>query len=241
MIPKIIHFVWVGKNPKPDLVLRCIESWKRHCPDYKIMEWNDDSLKDINNTYVKQAYEKKKWAFVSDYIRLYALNKYGGFYFDSDLEITQSIDSFHNNKFITGYEKFQEHISPVTALMGAEESNEIVKFLLDEYQHISFIKCDGSIDYTTNTVRITKFFANKYGITAPYDGTKITALGNEGVIYPYFYFCTLKDGEVNYSIHHFSASWHLKYQRIEEKFWKFFNMPNKHILDKARAVLKHFL
>jgi len=241
MIPQIIHFVWVGKNPKPYLVLKCIESWKKYCPNYKIIEWNDDSLEEINNTYVKQAYEKKKWAFVSDYLRLYALNKFGGFYFDSDLEITQSIESFRDNKFITGYENWNENISPITALMGAEKSNEIVKHLLDEYTNISFIKPDGALDQMTNTVRITNFFANKYGLTNPYDGTKITALGNDGVIYPYFYFCTPKDDEVNYSIHHFSATWHPKYRKFEEKFWKVLNMPNYHVLDKIIVIIQRLL
>ena len=96
LIPNKIHYVWVGGKEKPDLVKKCIESWKKHCPDYEIIEWNDDVLKEIDNLYVKQAYENKKWAFVSDYLRLYALYNYGGFYFDTDLEITNSIDRFRN-------------------------------------------------------------------------------------------------------------------------------------------------
>ena len=94
LIPKKIHYVWVGGKEKPDLVKKCIESWKKHCPDYEIIEWNDDVLKKIDNLYVKQAYENKKWAFVSDYLRLWALYHYGGFYCDTDLEITNNIDRF---------------------------------------------------------------------------------------------------------------------------------------------------
>lgn len=213
MIPKIIHFIWVGNNEKPDLVLDCIASWKKYCPDYEIMEWNNDSLKDIDNLYLKQAFENKKWAFVSDYLRLHALYKWGGFYFDSDLEITQSIDSFRDNKFMSGYEKWKDQTSPITALMGAEKSNEIVKALLDEYLNMSFIKPDGSMEQTTNTIRIRSFFEVKYNIKPPYDGTKITKLGSDGVIYPYFYFCTPVSNEVNYSIHHFNGSWRDSHMR----------------------------
>lgn len=104
MIPKIIHFVWVGGAPKPDLVLQCINTWRRFCPDYTIMEWGNDCLGEIDNQYVHEAFHEKKWAFVSDYIRLWALKKYGGFYFDSDLEITQDIDEFRKHKFVTGYD-----------------------------------------------------------------------------------------------------------------------------------------
>ena len=85
MIPKIIHYVWVGSAPKSDLILKCIESWKKYCPDYKIREWNNDDVSRIDNAYVKEAFNCKKWAFVSDYLRLYALKTQGGFYFDSDL------------------------------------------------------------------------------------------------------------------------------------------------------------
>ena len=94
MIPKIIHYVWVGNNEKPEIVLKCIESWKKYCPDFEIIEWNNDSLKEIDNKYVSQAFECKKWAFVSDYLRLYALKNFGGFYFDTDLEITNRLDNF---------------------------------------------------------------------------------------------------------------------------------------------------
>lgn len=208
MIPKIIHYVWVGDNEKPDLVTKCIASWKKYCPDYEIMEWNNSSLKDIDNLYLQQAFQNRKWAFVSDYLRIYALYKYGGFYFDSDLEITQSIESFHDNKFVSGYERWKEHISPITALMGSEKSNKIIKDFLDEYSTLSFIKPDGTMDQTTNTIRIRDYFASKYGLMAPYDGTKPTKLANDGVIYPYFYFCTPLSDKINYAIHHFNGSWH---------------------------------
>ena len=104
MIPKMIHYVWVGDKEKPYIVNKCLETWKKYCPDYKIVEWDNNSLVNINNRYTEQAFKKKKYAFVSDYLRLYALYHFGGFYFDSDLELTHSIDEFVNYDFITGFE-----------------------------------------------------------------------------------------------------------------------------------------
>lgn len=207
MIPKIIHFVWVGTQPKPDLVNQCIASWKKYCPDYEIMEWGNEVLEQINNLYVHQAFENKKWAFVSDYIRLWALNKYGGFYFDSDLEITANIDKFRKNKFITGYESLHNYVFPFTAFMGASRGSVIIQKLLSEYDGLEFINPDGTLNMTTNTVRVSRFFENNYGLRAPYSGTEQTLLGKDGVIEPSWFFCTPVDGKENYSIHHFNGSW----------------------------------
>lgn len=221
MIPKIIHYVWVGTAPKSDLVLQCIESWKKYCPDYEIKEWNNDDLAKIDNAYVREAFECKKWAFVSDYLRLYALNKFGGFYFDSDLEITAPIDKFRNHDFVTGYENWKGLYSPITAFMGATKGNKIIKDLLHEYDNLHFL-VDGHMDKTTNTNRITKYFENNFGLKSPYDGAKTTTLDNTSVIFPSFYFCTPEQGKENYSIHHFNASWYDGYDRKTKlKFGKY--------------------
>lgn len=207
MIPKIIHFVWVGGAPKPDLVLQCINTWRRFCPDYTIMEWGNDCLGEIDNQYVREAFHEKKWAFVSDYIRLWALKKYGGFYFDSDLEITQDIDEFRKHKFVTGYESLAGIVWPFTAFMGAEPGSVIVSELLAQYDGLHFINPDGSYNQQTNTVRVSNYFGDKYGVLPPYDGAKITKLGHDGVIYPSWFFCTPVAGKPNYSIHLFNGSW----------------------------------
>ncbi len=207
MIPKIIHFVWVGNQPKPKLVLDCIASWKQFCPDYEIIEWGNDSLSKIDNRYVSQAFEHKKWAFVSDYLRLYALNKFGGFYFDSDLEITANIDKFRNNSFITGHELYKGTVFPFTAFMGSEPNGKIVKTLLSEYDDIDFVNLDGTLNQKTNTVRVSELFGKKYGVLTPYDGTKQIKLDKDGIIEPWWFFCTPRNGFENYSIHHFNGSW----------------------------------
>lgn len=208
MIPKIIHFVWVGENKKPALVEKCIASWKKYLPDYEIIEWDNDRFLSLNNNYARQAFENKKWAFASDYIRLYALYKFGGVYLDSDLEVTQSLDNFLSLDFFSGYEKYNKSYQPITALMGASKGNAIIKDLLDEYDDIYFVKSDGSFDQTTNTQRISAYFKKNYRLSEPLNPKACFSLIPESsYIYPYFYFCTPKDGEVNYSIHHFNGSW----------------------------------
>ena len=93
MIPKKIHYCWFGNGEKPELAIKCIESWKTHCPDYELVEWNEQSF-DIDSAplYVRQAYENKKWAFVTDYVRLYAMVSYGGVYMDTDVEVIKNIN-----------------------------------------------------------------------------------------------------------------------------------------------------
>ncbi|HBN5713989.1 TPA: glycosyltransferase, partial [Morganella morganii] len=90
IIPKKIHYVWVGNKPKPQLVLDCISTWEAHFPDYEIIEWNNEKFKDISNKYAEEAFANKRWAFVSDYIRLHALYHEGGIYLDTDVEVTNN-------------------------------------------------------------------------------------------------------------------------------------------------------
>ena len=213
MIPKIIHYVWVGTAPKSDLVLKCIASWKKYCPDYIIREWNNADVSKIENAYVQEAFECKKWAFVSDYLRLYALETEGGFYCDSDLEITAPIDKFREHSFVTGYENWENRTySPITAFMGAEKGNTIVHNLLKEYDNLHFV-VDGKMNQMTNTVRISKYFENKFALCPPYDGHQITKLDEKTFIYPCYYFCTPEQDKENYSIHHFNGSWIDPYSR----------------------------
>ena len=93
MIPKKIHYCWFGGNPLPSLAVKCIESWKKYLPDYEIKEWNESNF-DLNyNDYVREAYEAKKWAFITDVVRLYAMVTEGGIYMDTDVEVLKPLDS----------------------------------------------------------------------------------------------------------------------------------------------------
>ena len=206
LIPKKIHYVWVGGKEKPELVKKCIDSWKKYCPDYEIVEWNDDVLQQIDNLYVKQAYENKKWAFVSDYVRLWVLYHFGGFYCDTDLEITNSIESFRKHKMIIGFEIWNGEVSPLTALIGSEKGNKIIKAWLELYDDIPFIK-NGEMDETTNVVRVSRWLQEVYDFKKPYDGTRLTKLREDVLIFPYWFFCTSENDKENYAIHHFNGSW----------------------------------
>lgn len=206
MIPKIIHYVWVGENEKPELVQNCINSWKKHCPDYKFIEWNNESLKQIDNLYVTQAFECKKWAFVSDYLRLYALKNHGGFYFDTDLEITNNIDKFTKYSYVTGFEEFNKKIAPITAFIGAEKDNKIISDLLAEYENIEFIK-NGKMDCTTNVTRISKYLTKTYNIELNANPNIELSIDENSKIFPVYYFCKKYDNKENYSIHHYNGSW----------------------------------
>ena len=94
MIPKVIHYCWFGGNPLPDEAKRCIDSWKKYCPDYKIIEWNESNYDVNSNEYMKAAYNEKKWAFVSDYARVDVVYRYGGIYMDTDVELIKPLDKF---------------------------------------------------------------------------------------------------------------------------------------------------
>lgn len=216
MIPKIIHYVWVGNSEKPELVHRCIASWKRHLPDYEIKEWGNDSLADVKVKYVHEAFKMKKWAFVSDYLRLYALHKFGGFYFDTDLEVTASLDRFRSHRYITGFEDFNGNATegyPITALMGAEKENKLIGKMLQEYDSEPFILPDGSLNTLTNTKRITELIRREYSIPEKLNSSETLQLDDHIIVYPSHFFCTPAPGKENYSIHHFDGSWHENYIR----------------------------
>lgn len=164
MINKKIHYVWLGKGEKNEVIKKCIESWKKYLPDYEIKEWNEDNF-DINyNKFTKEAYEKKKYAFVSDVIRLYALYTEGGIYMDTDVEVYKSLNEFLNEPAFTG---FEEPYYPVCATMGAEKGNPIIKKLLDYYTDreftektntriISEILAENGIDRSKHEIQKTK-------------------------------------------------------------------------------------
>lgn len=130
MIPKTIHYCWFGKNKKSDLILRCIESWKANCPDYKIIEWNEENFNVESHQFTKFAYQNKKWAFVSDFARFDILYKEGGIYLDTDMFLTKNLDGLLNNDFFSAYED-ETFIS--CGAIGAIKENILIKKCLDYY------------------------------------------------------------------------------------------------------------
>ncbi len=151
MIPKIIHYCWLSGDSKPDTVVKCLDSWKQYLPDYQIKCWDANAFKSIDARFAKEAFEHKKWAFVSDYIRLFALYHEGGIYLDSDVQVWDNIDDMLSNEFFSGLEtRDKEHtqIYLEAAIMGAERGNGFIKQCLDLYDSRRFVGENGELDMT---------------------------------------------------------------------------------------------
>ena len=160
-IPRKIHAVWFGRNSYSQMVKRCMESWQKMMPDYEIKVWNEDNFDISQNTYVKEAYEAKKRAYVSDYVRLYALYEEGGVYIDTDIEIIKSLNKLlEGEHVVTGY---SSNSWIPTAIMASEKGNIWVKELLRYYDGRHFILPDGSFDLKANNIIITEMSARIWG------------------------------------------------------------------------------
>lgn len=217
MIPKVIHYCWFGGNPLPELTVKCIESWKRFCPDYEIIRW-DESNYDLNNTceFVKQAYHNKKWAFVSDYARLDILNRFGGIYLDTDVELLDSLDEVI--KDCRGFFAFEKENQLNTGLgFASEKASAILEEMLAFYHETVF-----------EVERMSQ-------MSCPIINTKVLAahgaqLNNqvqlvEGYkLLPMDYCCpeSFYTGQSHYtqntiSVHHYNYSWMGKRERCRTK------------------------
>lgn len=221
MIPKIIHYCWFGGNAFPKPVKKCIKSWKKYCKDYKIIEWNENNF-DISTAplYVQQAYQAKKWAFVSDYVRLYAMITIGGIYMDTDVEVLKPLDKLLKNRAFSGFED-GEYIQ--TAIMGSVKNFPLFNEFLKYYDSISFINEDNSLNTKTNVQVFTDILQNK-GLVK---NNKFQII-DDIALYPREYFCpkSYLDGIITktdktYVIHHFDASWFTKeLQKAKNEQWK---------------------
>ncbi len=207
LIPKVIHWCWFGRNPLPEKEKRCLESWKKFCPDYKIVEWNEDNFDINSNQYIKEAYECGKWAFVSDYVRLWVLYNYGGIYMDADVEVIKGLDPFLGHDAFSGFETY--NIIP-TGIIGAKPKNKWIEQLLDYYDNRHFIE-NGEMQLVSNVSMITNITKEKYDISLKNEYFDI-----EGILamYPMEVFCPmnpatreLKITSNTYCIHRFSTSW----------------------------------
>lgn len=159
MIPKIIHYVWLGGCEKPKSVKQCIASWKKHCPDYIFMEWNEKNSPLTANEFVRKAYEDKMWAFVSDYIRMFAMDKYGGVYLDTDVNMLESLDSLLDNRFFTGFES--EGLPFSGAVFGAEKKHELLRKMLRYYDSTTFVS--NHAEKFINTRLVSQLLIDNYG------------------------------------------------------------------------------
>lgn len=214
MIPKTINYFWFGYGKKDKIFYKCLKSWKKYLPDFEIIEWNEKNF-DINcNNYVKEAYENKKWAFISDYARLKILYEYGGIYFDTDVEI---IKKFPNSILETGYfaKERDDYIS--TGLgFAVYPHNKAIKVMMNDYENINFI--NGTMDLTPCPVRNTESL-----IKAGYIIDKNCFPLDEVPVFDRNYFCgrdvynagasIVSDKTI--TVHHYNASWQTPKMKIQ--------------------------
>lgn len=206
MIPKIIHYCWFGGKPKPENVLKYMHSWKAKMPDFELREWNEDNFDVESFLFTKEAYHAKKFAFVSDFVRLYVLNKIGGIYFDTDIEVLKSFEDLLNQDYILGYER---PMIVGTGVMAAIPGISFLQSFMETYLDKRFLVKDGHFNTTPNTKLLTLFLKeNNYNL-------KI--YGEE-----YFSAKDFLTGKIHctpntYCIHHYAGSWLTPWQQVKMK------------------------
>ena len=235
MIPKRIHYCWFGRNPLPQDVKKCMESWKRFCPDYEITEWNESNF-DINcHPFVKSAYEAKAWAFVSDYARLKVVYDHGGIYLDTDVELLKNPDFLLNYPCYIGVQQVG-HFCTTGLGYGAVKGNPTVKRMIMQYDGLVYKKED-----IENVVcpRMNHKVMVDLGYRFCNEVTE-----TEGVlILPPRYLDPLVPGDTTnllckdtVSIHHYSASWTSTSNKWKRKI---FRMIGAERLYKVKRFLKY--
>lgn len=226
MIPKIIHYVWFSDPPNyPEDVLKCMNSWREKLPDYEIKLWNANNFDFTLCPYAQEAFQEKKYAFASDYVRLWALYNYGGVYLDSDIEVLKSFDGLLNNKAFTGFED-QDRVA--AWIFGSEKGNPIFKEFMDDYNGRRFILGEGQYDTTPNPEPITKRLI-EHGLQLNGKYQELDGI----TVYPMDFFCPFnpyREGstcftEHTLANHHFNGAWkkasnekEIAYKNMESKF-----------------------
>lgn len=205
-IPKIIHYCWFGGNTIPVRLQKCIDSWKKFCPDYEIIRWDERNYDISKNKYMLQAYENRKWGFVPDYARLDIINQYGGIYLDTDVELIRSLDELLPYEFYCGFE--DERYIALGLGFGAVKGHPLIKKMIDTYQDLDFVK-DGVLNLTASPVYQSKVMEDQ--------GFELNGENQEkegvGVLPPDAFApggsLLLPDEitEHTFSIHHYDASW----------------------------------
>ena len=212
VIPKRIHYCWFGGGKIPPHLEKCMMSWERYCPDYEIVLWNEDNYDFKKSEYMYEAYKHKKWAYVSDYARIDIINKYGGVYLDTDVELVKPLDELlHFNGFM-GYET--NSIINTGLGFGCKGECELLYAILEEYNKMHFVKKNGELDLTPCTY-VQSRVLKKFGFQ---EGNKIQALATGVIMLPTVFLGGMNWGtkkielkESTYAIHHYNWSW------LEEK------------------------
>lgn len=240
-IPKIIHYCWFGGAPLPTLARKCIASWKKYLPDYEIKEWNESSFDVHCCRYAEEAYQAKKWAFVSDYARFRILYEHGGLYFDTDVEVIKPLDEILARGGFMGVESCAPNtVNPGLGLAVAPGLG-LYRELYTAYHSRRFVNDDGSMNLKT-VVQYTTECLVAHGLTNAHEIQKVGDI----YIYPQDYFnpCNMNTGQIEItentvSIHHYAASWVDPYSRLRGKTYQMlYRMFGQGVADSVRNLLR---
>ena len=223
MIPKKIHYVWVGGNEKNNTIKQCMKTWGKHLEGYEVIEWNENNFDIDSHPFVKAAYKAKKWAYVSDYIRAYVIYKYGGIYLDTDILVLDNFDRFLNNRAFVGFENPQY---PFTAVFGAEPGHPLVKDMIEYYDRLDEYKFDFE---KNNTISVSDLLIKKYHCKV---GNKFQILDEDIAVYPDTVLCNPSENSI--SIHVFTGTWLEGKKALARKINVFLKI---HVTNKKRAKL----
>ena len=223
MIPKKIHYVWVGGNEKNNTIKQCMKTWGKHLEGYEVIEWNENNFDIDSHPFVKAAYKAKKWAYVSDYIRAYVIYKYGGIYLDTDILVLDNFDRFLNNRAFVGFENPQY---PFTAVFGAEPGHPLVKDMIEYYDRLDEYKFDFE---KNNTISVSDLLIKKFHCKV---GNKFQILDEDIAVYPDTVLCNPSENSI--SIHVFTGTWLEGKKALARKINVFLKI---HVTNKKRAKL----
>ena len=217
MLPKIIHYCWFGRGEKPVLAQKCIDSWRKFCPDFEIREWNEDNCDYLAMPFMMEAYAAKKYAFVSDIMRLIVLEQYGGVYFDTDVELVRDIAPLMDDEGFIGFENDQ-YVNSGQGI-AAMPHHPVVQAMIEEYWKLHFTSVDG----TTNAVgcpHLNTDVMERYGLVRNGKEQRVAGIH----VYPAEFFNPLDSvtgkltkTENTYSIHWYSMSWLPKSVQIRSR------------------------
>lgn len=214
LIPKKIHYCWFGRGEKPKLVKKCIDSWKKHLSGYEFIEWNEDSFDIESNRFVKEAYEHRNFAFVSDYVRAKALYVHGGIYLDTDVEVLKSFDSFLIHDFFAGFEE-KDFVG--TCVMGSKAAHPLLETYIRHYDEASYVNDDGTFYTDTNVLLLTRLFEQKGFVRdGEFQEKDGIAVYPRTWFSPYDYINSISYiTDDSHAIHHFARLWLPRSVRIK--------------------------
>lgn len=214
MIPKIVHYIWFGGKPFPKTIQRCVDSWKKFLPDYQFMLWNEETFDVSICDFTRQAFDNKKWAFVSDYVRVWALKKYGGWYLDTDVEVLKPLERFEDKRVVLG----TDHDGALTALMGSEAGHPYWSQILGIYDNMQFVNSDGSLNMIVNNVFLQDVLKG-YGFCCE---NKYQELKDGIYVFPddYFHVANVEKGTINRTENSYAIHWHTLLWTSEMSHWR---------------------